>query len=95
MPYVSNSSGLKSASTAICAMSSKLDALTVIGGSDAATATVYDNASAASGTVLMKVTAAANTTVSVPFTSPVDALNGLYVAITGTSPGVIVHFHIG
>jgi len=60
------------------------------GGSDAATAILYDSA-AGSGTVICKLAAAANTTAP-PLVIPngVSVKLGVYVVLTGTAPSCSV-----
>lgn len=85
------SSGLKTQSAAIQTKRSWLYGVVLVGGSDAASAIVYDNATTGSGTVLAKLTAGAGETVQVCFGPPVQGTNGLYLALTGTGVGAIVY----
>ncbi len=91
----STSSGLKAASAAILAAPGRLRGITLIGGSDASTAIVYDNASAASGTVLEKIAVAAGATVRIDYQDGVVANAGIYLALTGTAVGAVVHYDRG
>ena len=89
------SSGLLAAgTTTVIARKSMLSGLTVISdGTNAATATVYDNASAASGTILAKAVANATMpTAHVDGTSRVRADNGITVVVSGTGSGAIVYY---
>lgn len=93
----SQSSGLKSADTAIMTQPGKLTSLIVCAdGTNAATAVLYDNASAASGTVLAKVIVDAGATQEhVSFDYPIDCLQGIYLDISGTGAECIVHYQLG
>ncbi len=91
--YPCTSSGLKSSSTAIIARPALLHGITLLQASAACTAIVYDNATTNAGVALEQVNNNTNTsTVTVKFTHPVEASNGLYVALTGTGANVIIHY---
>lgn len=68
-----------------------LAAVILTGGSDAATATVYDNTTN-SGTVLCKLAAAAGLTATFCPCGPLAAARGLYVVITGTAASCTLVF---
>lgn len=88
------SSGLLSADAAVATKSAKIHSVILIGGSDAATVTVYDNPSAASGTVLVKLACAAGA--SEVYHAPVGIVvnNGIYVDVSGTGVGAVVHYEL-
>lgn len=67
----------------------RLAAVLLAGGSDAASATIYDN-TAGSGTVLAVLKAAAGVTVSWAPPGGQAASLGLYAALTGTTPSATV-----
>lgn len=91
--YTCTSSGLKASSAAIIARPALLHGITLLQASAACTAIVYDNATTNAGTVLEQVNNNTNTsTVSVKLNHPVEASNGLYVAITGTGANYILHY---
>ena len=96
MSCPSTSSGLKSSSTAIHARSAVLTSLICEGdGTNVATIIVYDNASAASGTIVAKaIVPAGARTVHLTFDAPIVASNGLYLSVSGTGAGAIVHYQI-
>jgi hypothetical protein len=77
------------ASAAIRSGPGALVAVLLTAGSDAASATIYDN-TAGSGTVLAVLQAAANSTVSWTPPGGQAAAHGLYAALTGTAPSVTV-----
>ena len=67
--------------------------LSLAGGSDAATAIVYD-AQSATGTIVARLAAAAGTSAS--FTAPhsgVKVATNLFVAVTGTSSNALVYWN--
>lgn len=83
------------AATVVSAQRTLLRGLMVISdGTNTATGIVYDNASAASGTVLARATATTTQGFSyVSFPAPVQAENGITIAVTGTgTPTAIVYF---
>jgi len=60
-------------------------------GSDAATLILYDNASTSSGTVIAKLASpAANTTIVWTPAEAMGVSNGIYAAVTGTSPSATI-----
>lgn len=88
-----NSSGLKSASAAIIARPAMLHAVTLLQASAACTVIVYDNATTNAGTALLQVNNTTNTTtVTVSLNTPVEAVNGLYAAVTGSGANYILHY---
>ena len=96
MAGLAKSSGLITATAAQAIASGKciLSGVVVISdNTNVATVTVYDNASAASGTVLAKVTATSTTGAnSIAFVTPIQAQDGLTVAVTGTGSSGIVYY---
>ena len=62
------------------------------GGSDAASAVIYDHATAASGTIVATIKVAAASTNSILFNSPMYVRNGLYMTITGTAPKAYTYY---
>jgi hypothetical protein len=75
----------------------KLTSLQVIAdGTNAATVILYDNASAASGNVLAKIIVDAGATYeSMTWDAPIDALNGIYLDISGTGAECVVGYQAG
>lgn len=74
------------ASTAVVkATPATLIAVALTATSDTATAIVYDNATT-TGTVVLKLSPAANTTATFCPGVGLPMANGIYVAITGTTP---------
>lgn len=94
--YTMKSSGLKVADAAIAARPARLHSVQVIGdGTNAATAIIYDNASAASGTVLAKIVVDAGATYEDWLSEVgVEALNGIYLDISGTGAEAVVHYSL-
>ena len=89
----SRSSGLKTADAVIVAGRSRINAITLIGGSTASSVVLYDNAAAASGTVVGKATQATqNVTTHIIFENPVICEDGIYADVTGTGAEYIVYF---
>lgn len=91
----STSSGLLAADSAVSARPAAVTSVTLVGdGTNASSVTVYDSASTNSGKVVAKlsVTAAAPFAFA-HFDSPVSCINGIYVDVSGTGPGVIVTYH--
>ena len=67
--------------------------LSLTGGSDTATAIVYDSQTG-SGTVLARLSALTNTTVSfTPPQSGVVATTNLYTAVTGTAANALIYWN--
>ncbi len=93
----SKSSGLLSADGVVMNQPGKLTAVTISAdGTNAATVLLYDNASAASGNLLAKVVVDAGLTYeALCFDAPIDALNGIYLDITGTGAECIVYYQAG
>lgn len=88
-----SSSDLKSSSAVIYNRPAKLVAVTLIQAAAAATLIIYDNATTNSGKVLAQVNTTVNTsTNSQTFTLGVEAVNGLYAAVTGSGAGYVVHY---
>jgi len=86
-------SDIKSASAVITAGPAK--AVSLIGytnGSDDVTLILYDNASAASGVVLHKAIILGADLMGGIVEVPVDAVNGIYLSLTGTGGTALVHF---
>jgi hypothetical protein len=81
--------GYVTASGAVKSGPGVLHSLVLTAGSDAATATVYDETSG-SGDVIVAIKAAANATESVVLDVAFGV--GLYVALSGTSPTVTVSY---
>lgn len=96
MSCPSTSTGLLAASAAVHARSAVLTSLIAEGdGTNVATVIVYNNPSAASGTILAKAIVPSGTrTIHLTFDSPIVGNLGLYVAISGTGAGAIVHYQI-
>jgi hypothetical protein len=93
--YPCKSSGLLSSSSVVVARPALLHGITLLQASAACTAIAYDNATTNSGTALEQVNNTTNaSTVSVKFNNPVNCLNGIYIAITGTGANVIVHYSL-
>jgi hypothetical protein len=69
-------------------------AVNLTAGADTATAIVYDNAST-TGTVVCKLSQAANTTGTFQPIASLPMANGIYVAITGTTPTCTVVYMRG
>lgn len=87
------SSGIKSSSTAIVARPAMLHGITIIQASAAGTVICYDNATTNSGTELGEANSTVNaSTVQQFFTHPVECLNGIYAAVTGTGATYIIHY---
>ncbi len=87
------SSGLLAASAVVSNRPAKLCAVTIIDAAAACTVILYDSATTNSGTILAQINATVNaSTNSQVFHIPVEALNGIYAAVTGTGVGCIVHF---
>lgn len=87
------SSGLQVTSALIATGRNRINAITLItDGTNAATATIYDNTTN-SGKVACKVTASgAQNTMHVIFENPVLVELGAYLVITGTDANSIVFF---
>jgi hypothetical protein len=98
MVEATQSSGLKSADTAICDKPCIFMGVKVIAdGTNAATAIVYDHASSASGTVVGKCIVDATLTESNGLSCPeggVFCKNGLYLDVGGTGCEAIVYFRL-
>jgi hypothetical protein len=78
------------ASAVISARPGALLGVLLTAGADAASVTIYDNATTNSGTVLAVVKAAINSTAQwTPHVGQVCA-NGLYAAVSGTTPSATV-----
>ncbi len=93
--YTCNSSGLQAASAAIAARPALFHGITLLQASAACTVIVYDNKASAAGTVVEQVNNNTNTsTVSVKLNHPVECINGIYVAVTGTGANYIVHYSL-
>lgn len=93
--YPCNSSGLKASSAAICTRPALLHGITLLQASAACTAIVYDNASTNAGTAVEQVNNNTNTsTVSIKLNHPVECVNGIYLALTGTGANAIVHYSL-
>lgn len=90
-----SSSGIKAASVAIKAAEGVLGALIVLtDGTNAATATLYDNASAASGTELCQVQVpGASLCNGFAFPNPIAFGNGCYLELAGTGAEAIVYYY--
>jgi hypothetical protein len=93
--YSCNSSGLKTSSAAICTRPALFHGITLLQAAAACTAIVYDNATTNSGTAVEQVNNNTNvSTASVKLNHPVECLNGIYVALTGTGANYIVHYSL-
>lgn len=68
-----------------------LSNLIIVGGSAAATVTVYDELSA-TGKVLAKGTAPIGETVAISINTPCRCENGIHVVVAGLASEAIVHF---
>ncbi len=91
--YPCKSTGLLSSSAVVSARPALLHGITLLQASAACTAIAYDNKTTNSGTALDQINNNTNTsTVSVHYNQPVECLNGIYIAITGTGANVIVHW---
>lgn len=87
------SSGLQASSAVIAARRCQLVAVTLIQAAAAATLIVYDNKTTNSGTVVAQINTTVNaSSITLSFNYPIEANNGLYAALTGTSAGYILHF---
>lgn len=96
MSVPSQSSGLKSADTAICARPCILMGVQLLAdATNAATVVLYDHATAASGTVIDKVKVIATGVYEESKHSDgVVCQNGIYADVTGTGAEYIVHFKV-
>jgi len=85
--------GNKSTTAAVTVKSSPgvFFGVSICGGADAATCTVYNNTSAA-GEVLAKLGVGAGLSGSVILPGGVRADKGIHVALTGTTPQINVYF---
>lgn len=93
--YPCNSSGLQSSSVAICTRPALFHGITLLQASAACTAIVYDNKSTSSGTEVEQVNNNTNTsTVSIKLSTPIECVNGIYLALTGTGAKAIVHYSL-
>ena len=87
------SSGLLVASAVLHGGKELCSVLIITDGTNAATATIYDNATTSSGTVLFKGTVAgASNFGGGDAGSPVMAGNGLYLLLSGTGASAIVFY---
>jgi hypothetical protein len=89
------SSGLQTSSGAIVTGGGHFlcSVLIITDGTDAVTATLYDNASAASGKVIFKGTVPGASYFGVGDAgNPIAVGNGIYLSISGSTPNVIVYY---
>ncbi len=90
-----NSSGLQASSAAICTRPALLHGITLLQAAAACTVIVYDNKSTNSGTAIEQVNNTVNvSTVSVKLNCPVECVNGIYAAVTGTGANYIIHYSL-
>jgi len=74
--------------------SGALVAVNICAGADAATVTLYDN-TAGSGTVICKLGVGIGLSASFCPASPISVTNGIYVALTGTTPQInVAYMHL-
>lgn len=94
--YPAKSSGLKVADGVIAPRTAVLHSVMVIAdGTNAATVILYDNASAATGDVLAKIVVDAGATYDLFHSMDgVEALNGIYLDISGTGAECVVHYSL-
>jgi len=81
----------KTASAAVLSGEGSLYSVVLTAGSDAATATVYDNTSG-SGTVICKLGAATGETVQWSPGVRLPVSTGIYVALSGTGPSCSIAY---
>lgn len=93
MPLATSSGLITAPTTQVKTGSHRLLGLILVGGSAASTVTVYDG-TANTDTAVAKFVTAANTTWSQDFEDGVIINKGIYVEISGTGAGAIVHFSI-
>ncbi len=87
------SSGLQAASAVIVNRPCLFHGITLLQASAACTVIAYDNKTTNTGTQLDQLNNNTNTsTVNSRFNQPVECLNGIYVAVTGTGANYIVHY---
>lgn len=90
-----NSSGLKSASSAITTRPARIHGITLIQASAACTVIAYDNATTNAGTAIEQINNTVNSSsVNVKFNTPVECINGIYAAVTGTGATFIIHYSL-
>lgn len=85
------STGLLSASAVVSARPAMLHGIILLQASAAATVISYDNATTNSGTETCQVNTTTNaSTNTIMFNQPVECLNGIYAAVTGSGAKFIV-----
>lgn len=83
------------AATVVSSIPARAHYLSLTPAAAASSVIVYDNASAASGTILLELKApAAGASIIVPLDSPVMALLGITIAVTGTGATAVVHYSL-
>ena len=82
----------KTSSAVVSAVPASVYAVVLTATSDTATAILYDNATTNSGTIICKLSAATLTSAVFQPGVRLTAANGIYVALTGTTPScTVVH----
>lgn len=88
-----SSGSLAVGTTVVQAKPSVLLSITLNPGSAASTVVVWDNASAASGKILWQLSgSAAGSSVSLDFSHPTQALNGLTVVVSGAAATASINY---